>query len=318
MRRTYINAGPCQPILPEYPFSGEGNNRRRFQASWFNTYSTWLEYSKLKNAIICLQCYVFAKKSTRCPGSDAFIVKSFNNWKNVNDTMNSSLIGHEGKDPNSPHKNAMKCCEDLMNQSHHIDKLVEKQTSQETENNRLRLKTSVDSVQWLAFQACAFRGHDESSNSKNKRNFIELIKLLATYNDDVFGLVLENAPKNAKYTSPKIKKEIMHIIANKVRDVIRKEIGDAKFCILIDEARDESKMEQMTIILRFVDKDGFIQERFFHVVHVNDTTASTLKKNICAVLSRYNLQIENIRGQGYDGGSNMRGEWNGLQDLIYF
>jgi len=183
-----------------------------------------------------------------------------------------------------------------MNQSRYIDKLVEKQTSQETENNRLRLKTSVDSVQWLAFQACAFRGHDESSDSKNQGNFIELIKLLATYNDDVSGLVLEN----------------------KVRDVIRKEIGDAKFCILVDEARDESKREQMAIILRFVDKDGFIKERFFHVVHVNDTTALTLKKNICAVLSRYNLQIENIRGQGYDGGSNMRGEWNGLQALIYF
>jgi len=180
----------------------------------------------------------------------------------------------------------------------------------------LRLKTSVDSVQWLAFQACAFRGHDERFDSKNQGNFIELIKLLATYNDDVSGLVLENAPKNAKYTSPKIQKEILHIIANKVGDVIRKEIGDAKFCILIDEARDESKREQMAIILRFVDKDRFIRERFFHVVHVNDTTALTLKKNICAVLSRYNLQIENIRGQGYDGGSNMRGEWNGLQALF--
>jgi DNA-directed RNA polymerase subunit E'/Rpb7 len=50
---------------------------------------------------------------------------------------------------------------------------------------------------------------------------------------------LENAPKNPKYTSPKIQKEILHIIANKVRDVIQKEIGDAKFCILIDDARDE-------------------------------------------------------------------------------
>jgi hypothetical protein len=97
---------------------------------------------------------------------------------------------------------------------------------------------------------------------KNQGNFIEFIKLLATYNDDVSGLVLENT----KYTSPKIQKEILHIIANKVRDMIRKEIGDAKFCILVDEARDESKREQMAIILRFVDKYGFIRERFFHVV----------------------------------------------------
>jgi hypothetical protein len=206
MQHAYINAGPCQPILSEYPFSGEGNNRRRFQAFWFNTYSTWLEYLESKNAIFCLQCYVFAKKSTGRPGLDAFVVKGFNNWKKASDKMNSSLMGHVGKDPNSPHKNAVKCCEDLMNQSQHITKLVEKQTSQETENNCLRLKASVDSVQWLAFQACAFRGHDERPDSKNQGNFIELIKLLATYNDDVSGLVLENAPKNAKYTSPKIQK----------------------------------------------------------------------------------------------------------------
>ena len=72
----------------------------------------------------------------------------------------------------------------------------------------------------------------------------------------------------------------------------------------------------MAIILRFVDKEGFIKKRFFHVVHVRDTTALTLKNEICAVLSHYNLHIENIRGQGYDRASNMRGEWNGLQALF--
>jgi hypothetical protein len=48
-----------------------------------------------------------------------------------------------------------------------------------------------------------------------------------------------------------------------VQDVIRKEIGDSKFCIIVDEARDESMREQMAIVLRIVDKDGFTQERFF-------------------------------------------------------
>jgi hypothetical protein len=40
----------------------------------------------------------------------------------------------------------------------------------------------------------------------------------------------------------------------------REEIGDVKFYILIDEAEDESKMEKITIILRFVDTDGCIVE----------------------------------------------------------
>nr|XP_023870530.1 E3 SUMO-protein ligase KIAA1586-like [Quercus suber] len=210
----------------------------------------------------------------------------------------------------------MKCCKDLENHSRHIDKLIEKQTSKELENNRLRLKTSVECARWLAFQACAFRGHDESLDSKNRGNFIELVKFTSTFNDKVASVVLENAPGNAKYTSPTIQKEILHILASNVRNAIREEIGNAKFCILVDEARDESKREQMTIILRFVDKEGFIKERFFHVVHVRDTTALTLKNEICAVLSHYNLHIENIRGQGYDGASNMRGEWNGLQALF--
>jgi hypothetical protein len=36
----------------------------------------------------------------------------------------------------------------------------------------------------------------------------------------------------------------------------------------------------MTIILKFVDKDGFIGERFFDIVHVKDIIASTLKNEM--------------------------------------
>ena len=111
------------------------------------------------------------------------------------------------------------------------------------------------------------------------------------------------------------KKEILHL-ASKVQNAIHKEIGDSKFCILVDEARDESKREQMTIILRFVDTEGFIKEYFFHVVYGRDTTTLILKKKIFVVLSRYNIHIKNNRGQGYDGASNMCGEWNGLQALF--
>jgi hypothetical protein len=94
----------------------------------------------------------------------------------VKDGMNCPSMRHVGKDPNSPHKIAVKCCENLKNYSRHMGKLIKKQSSQEMENNRLQLKTSIDSVQWLTFQACAFRGHDESTDSKNQGNYIELIK----------------------------------------------------------------------------------------------------------------------------------------------
>ena len=97
-----------------------------------------------------------------------------------------------------------------------------------------------------------------------------------------------------------------------MRKKIREDIGDSKFCIIVDEAHDESKREQMALVLRFVDKDGFIKEHFFDLFHVKDTTALTLKNEICVILSRYNLDVQNIRGQDYDGANNMREEWKGF------
>ena len=101
-----------------------------------------------------------------------------------------------------------------------------------------------------------------------------------------------------------------------MKKAICEEISDAKFCLIVDEARDESMREQMTIFIRFVDKDGFVRERFFWVVHVLDTSALTLKDEIYSILSHHSLDIQDIRGQGYDSANNMQGEWNGLKALV--
>jgi hypothetical protein len=46
------------------------------------------------------------------------------------------------------------------------------------------------------------------------------------------------------------------------------------------------------------------------------TRALTLKNSIIAVLADIGLNVQNIRGQGYDGASNMREEFNGLKALV--
>ena len=221
---------------------------------------------------------------------------------------NCAFLNHVGEDPCSPHNNAMKYCDDLLNESVHIDKVMNVQSSEQILNNRLWVKTSIDTVRWLTFQGCPFRGHDETLQSKNRGNFLEMIRILASYNDKVAQIVLENAPKSGKYNSPTIQKEILHVIASKVRSKIHEDIGDSKFCIIVDESRDDSKREQLALVLRFVDNDGFIQECFFDLSHVKDTATLTLKNEIYALLSRHCLDIQNIRGQGYDGASNMCGE----------
>jgi hypothetical protein len=49
---------------------------------------------------------------------------------------------------------------------------------------------------------------------------------------------------------------------------------------------------------------------------VKDTTSDSLKKALVEMLSDHGLVVAKLRGQGYDGASNMRGEFNGLQKLI--
>jgi hypothetical protein len=114
-------------------------------------------------------------------------------------------------------------------------------------------------------QACPFRGNDESEDSTNQGNFKEILKLVGSYNKEV-GEVIKNAPRNAKYTSPSIQKEIAGIFARKVQNHISEEIADGKFTIMVDESRDESKKEQMVVVVRFFNIDGEIKERFIDLI----------------------------------------------------
>ncbi|XP_075499951.1 uncharacterized protein LOC142538524 [Primulina tabacum] len=203
----------------------------------------------------------------------------------VNQGKTCAFLAHIGSAASSPHTMCERRAENLMRPSQHTDKVMHAQSKEEKEKNRLRLSTSI-------------------------------VAAFAKVNIEIDEVVLENAPKNAQYIAPEIQKEILHIMANRVRQMVREEVGDKYFCILVDEARDISKREQMAIILRFVNNHGILTERFFAIKSVSDTTSMNLKNMISNVLVHHDLYVKKIRVQGYDGASNMRGAWNGLQALF--
>ncbi|KAK9075585.1 hypothetical protein SSX86_003911 [Deinandra increscens subsp. villosa] len=313
VRRAYLSSlGPYQIELEEYENKGTEGHTRRFQVEWYGTYKNWLEYSPTTHSSYCFLCYLFSDKPSVSHGHDAFTVKGFDKWKRVGGKK-CAFLKHLSS---SHHKNVFLYSENLLNQDAHIENILVKQNEEQKKKNRLRLKASVDVVRWLTLQACALRGHDESTSSKNRGNFLELLELLGSYNDELSKVILGNAPYNSKYTSSDIQKEILSIIAIKVRKYIRSEVGESYFCVMVDESRDEAKNEQTTIVLRFVDAEGMIQERLLDLVHVKDTLSTNLKASLWKVLLQYQFDVYKIRGQGYDGASNMRGEWNGLKALV--
>jgi hypothetical protein len=115
-------------------------------------------------------------------------------------------------------------CQAILNQSNHIATIIEVQSNKDKEKDRLRLRTLVATVKWLTFQSCAFRGHDEIVKSRNRGNYIEMLKLLGEFNPDIAAVILDNAPRCSRYISPEIQQEILSIYAMKVRAHIRQEI----------------------------------------------------------------------------------------------
>ena len=61
---------------------------------------------------------------------------------------------------------------------------------------------------------------------------------------------------------------------------------------------------------------GKVLERLLGVEHVVDTTSASLKRSLDDLFVRHRLSMSRLRGQGYDGASNMRGELNGLKKLV--
>ncbi|XP_049386042.1 uncharacterized protein LOC125850217 [Solanum stenotomum] len=181
---------------------------------------------------------------------------------------------------------------------------------------RVWLNASIDVVRLLLNQGFVFRGHDESESSLNKGNFLVVISWLAARCDAIKLFVLEKAPKNNKMTSHDIQKDIVSACKIETVKAIIEDINSDYFALLVDESRDVSREEQLTICLRYVDKMEFVMEAFIGLVHIKDTSALSLKKAIVDVLAHHSLTSSNVHGQCYDGASNIQGDLGGLKTLI--
>ena len=152
------------------------------------------------------------------------------------------------------HDQAWRNCEALMKEKQHIETIIFKQSKKAKKEYRICLKASIDCVQFLLQQGFAFRGHDESDNSLNQGNFLELLQFASSLNDDIRDVTLNNAPENMKLTSPNIQKDIVNAVAVETVNIIIQDIRDSLFSILVDESRDISTKEQIVVVLSYVNK----------------------------------------------------------------
>ncbi|XP_015163368.1 uncharacterized protein [Solanum tuberosum] len=107
-------------------------------------------------------------------------------------------------------------------------------------------------------------------------------------------------------TSPIIQKDIVTACKIEPIKVILEELNGDYFALLVDESFDISRKEQMAIILQYVDRLGFVMERLIDIIHIQDTSAVSLKEAIVNLLAQHSLSPSSVHGQCYDGKSNIQ------------
>lgn len=175
----------------------------------------------------------------------------------------------------------------------------------------------IDIVLFLAKQELAFHGHDESSNSLNKGNFKELFEMHFSR----CSLEIKNhyiSIQNKFFgVSKTIQNDLITCISESLCTHIKQEIKQCLFySIQIDDTTDITQKTQCSIILRFVNKNSELVERFLGFFNVSeDRTAEGLFNLISSVLNEFDIE-KKLVGQCYDGASVMAGHLTGLQARV--
>jgi hypothetical protein len=160
----------------------------------------------------------------------------------------------------------------------------------------------------LGRQGIAYRGHDESGTSLNRGN-LEFLH----YKVRECPELAAHLAGSVHYTSAKIQNDMISLIGKVIQQNIVDEIKKAGFfSIIADETMDISRLEQISLCVRYVTNDFIINERFLGFWSTATTDGATLFTLLTDTLLSLGLSLNQVRAQCYDGASNIRGRYSGL------
>jgi len=318
-----LTAGSNQPNASDLKWGcfPSTSNNRKFHPHWYfrklldGTLQRrqWLAYSETTDRVYCIDCILFGKSSQKSC-HPTFTRNGFQHWKRGN----GALIEHETSEA---HVEAS-IKRGLRQLSLPLDASAKQERLSRRFQNREIVRQLADVILYLAQHCLAFRGHRESRSESFRGNFHDLVNILAKYSP-VLATYLDKLNSSQKkvwnFVSWKRQNQLIQAISEFIKKKIVSEIGEAQFfSVSFDESVDSSRTEQCTCIIRYVRSDtGTVAERLVAVRDSATTTGEKLLEVLEDIFKELGLDWTNyLVGQSYDGASNMRGAYQGLQALV--
>ncbi|GJU88943.1 zinc finger MYM-type protein 1-like protein [Tanacetum coccineum] len=233
----------------------------------------WLVYSKELDNFFCFCCKIFKKGVVK--GSLAN--EGFSDWIHLGTRLKEHEVGVE-----------------------HITNMVT------WFDMRHRLKKNE---MFLAKHILAFRGTNEKLHVNSNGNFLGLIEMFEEFDPFIKEHVrrITNDEIHVHYLGHSIQNESKQLLSRGIRSQIIQKIKQAKsFSVILDCTPNASHQEQMSLILWYVNISSIcvrVEESFLGFVNVDDTTGQGLFDVTQAKLESLDLDIDDVRSQGYDNGS---------------
>lgn len=319
VRKVLVERGPQQVTDKEFPADSKGrkfssNHYTRKLCNGEQVHRNWVLYSISKNAAFCFPCKLFGNTNSLL-ASD----QGYSDWQNLHKTLTS----HEKSSAHVKNCTFWRELSVRLRLNKTIDEEHERLIHAETEHWHQVLKRLLCIVQFLGTQGLAFRGKKDVLFERNNGNFLKLVEHIAKF--DVFMAEhvrrINSKETHVHYLSKNIQSEFILFLSAKIQDKILQDLQQATYySIILDCTPDVSHTEQMTFVIRFVkiteNEDVLIKEHFLGFIPIKDSSGEGLTEALLKELKERGIPLKNMRGQGYDNGSAMKGKHVGVQKRI--
>lgn len=289
----------------------KGKVRRVFQQDWLSKYA-WLVYSPQLKGGLCKYCVLF-KPALKRGTFGAFVVKAQQDFKHFHEDARA----HE---KNQWHIDA------TVNAKHFSDSIEMKQKSvaeqldsaaaELVRSNRKKLKSIISTIIFCGTHDISLRGKHSHGG-----NFKDLLNFRVDAGDQVLENHLRTHGDRAKYTSHRVQNDLINICGKIIQENIVQEANNCEaFSLLADETADISGKEQLSVGIRYVQKDGDVtlkvKEEFLGFAELDVLNAEEITAAILRFTTNIGLDMEKLIGLGFDGCSTMAGHESGVQQRI--